>query len=254
MDAWWWTWNIALALTPAAMIAIGMELWGKPFVDRRSKDIEEWQRLKLGLAKQDGTQNPEISSTSTIEHYTGEEKPSVEELLGRLRRLESLVERRDRQHQSGIRNRIEDRLVFQERNNSEDGGKAKQIRKDEKAPSISVFHVIWCFAYENLKAKRDAMVELGKRLLSNPKDGDEPQDSVLDSDPKPGIPAKMATAATQSTEQAQRSARAAAKVAAEAEIEASFALERGQSAWSLLGNSKQPRDVTDHGKLKSPNQ
>ena len=49
MDRWWWTWNIMFALTPAAALAIFMELCGKPWVETRSKEIEIYNRTKLDL-------------------------------------------------------------------------------------------------------------------------------------------------------------------------------------------------------------
>lgn len=49
MDRWWWIQNVLLALTPAAMIVFAMELWGRPYVEKRSKEIELFNRLNLGL-------------------------------------------------------------------------------------------------------------------------------------------------------------------------------------------------------------
>jgi hypothetical protein len=49
MDRWWWAWNICFAITPAAMIAVYMELWGVPLVEARSKELDLYRRTKVGL-------------------------------------------------------------------------------------------------------------------------------------------------------------------------------------------------------------
>lgn len=225
MDRWWWTWNMALALSPAAAIAIFMELWGKPYVEKRSKEIEAFQRNKLGLLSNDeeeetyaniqtgnsitsilGGKTPELpasptpaSSQQETLHYpqlsateaskdssaapaVAPDDMSIEALAQRLLRLEEQLERQNRQlehqrkyrnqrqNQSGIKNRMEDKLFLQEQN---DVLRHKQheleVENSADAGTVSSSPKIFDFAFasmqKNLRSKGEAIMEFGKSVL-----------------------------------------------------------------------------------------
>jgi hypothetical protein len=66
MDRMWWIQNIILALSPAALMALAMELWGKPYVERRSKEIELISQLKLRLLEEEDADDVDAEHESDV--------------------------------------------------------------------------------------------------------------------------------------------------------------------------------------------
>jgi hypothetical protein len=306
MDRLWWTWNIALALSPAAAIAIGMELWGKPYVEKRNKEIEEFQRNKLGLlseeeeeeayakiksgnsitsimgggaaaipssptpSQQETSQLPQPPTTessndlNTAPEFAADDM-SIEALARRLQLLEKKLERQNqqlehqrkynhqRQNQSGIRNRAEDKLLLQERNavlkrkqNKLDVANSADSDAGTASSSPTVFDFAFATIQENLRAKGEALADLGRSVLDPTSESSSDSTSSSSSRRNAALPAeadektveiKNVTDAARSAQEAAQHASVAAQAAQQVSNDVLEQIQRQQNGEQSTSSS-----------------
>ena len=144
MDLKWWSWNIAVALTPAFLLIILFE-YQTPQYEAYFSEVNELQEKRLMEAM--GVEEPlhvsdicdegnaipgreismdvsEASNPRTDGNVKGEQDRTVVQLLQRIDRLERIFHDKagkerilqyemERLHQSGIQNRMEDKMIIE---------------------------------------------------------------------------------------------------------------------------------------------
>lgn len=188
MDLKWWSWNIAVALTPAFLLIILFE-HQTPQYEAYFSEVNEQQEKRLMEAM--GIEEPlhvsdicdehiaipereirmdvsEASNAHTDGDVKGEQDRTVLELLQRIDRLERIIHDKagkerilqyemERLHQSGIQNRMEDKMIIElaERN------KSSSMKDTEDLTSVTTQIAR---AAENFKALYNNKFEKGRDL------------------------------------------------------------------------------------------
>lgn len=191
MDREWWFWNILLMSLPGMLIGLYCEFIAKPemheflgkLFDEQRKRIMgagfEFAEEKAPVAIQEMSNEDATKTQATVEELESDENLSLMSLKRRLDALESQLKVKDsqlehlRKHQiersgqSGIHNRIEDRLVEHwksQRKPSTD--KAEDDTDGDNSFSerlkLAVLHGI----KENLKAKKKEMGDFGREMVA----------------------------------------------------------------------------------------
>lgn len=203
MDRMWWIQNIILALSPAALMVLAMELWGKPYVERRSKEIELISQLKLRLLEEedaddvDAEQESDLASPSNItenakqpqsshdsdpvlSHEISEVHPATDvsnelttvDLHRRIKMLEQKLEKQARemerlvssQKYQGHQSGIQNRV--NQKLKLKDLETKKDATTTTKEPvKLDLFTVAEEWMARNFRDKRDAIIESGRQLL-----------------------------------------------------------------------------------------
>jgi hypothetical protein len=205
MDRWWWIQNLIFALSPAAMIAVSMELWGKPYVEKRSKEIELFNRLQMGLLDDDvdaeqesevaaskspsnTTDDPRQPQPSRDSHQTPSDEtlqahqtaviiddPTTVDLHRRIQMLEQTLAKQDRKverllrsqqqrlNQSGIQNRLDERLKLKDLQAKEDA----TATTTKEPVKLALFTIAQESIARNFREKRDAIIDSGRQLLDS---------------------------------------------------------------------------------------